>query len=307
MKQVMKYGFAALIAIAMMAVAGCTRIEPGWVGIKVNQAGSQRGVEDYPMLTGWVFYFPLTTRVYEYPTFQQNVIWCASPNEGHAVDESISFNCKGGAAITADVSMSGIFVTEKVPHIFVKFRAEPDVIVHTYLRNEVRDALGRIGAKYDPMDIIGDKRGQFLDEIKAEVSSRVGDWWKIDYITFANKLRVDEKIETAINSIIAQKQQTQQSELKVKQSQAEADQVAATAEGQRRARIAIAEGEAQAILVKAKAQADANQIIGESLTKNPLVLQSIALEKWNGTLPMVTGGGAVPFINASITPATAAK
>lgn len=70
----MKYCFVTLLAIVMMGVTSCTRIEPGWVGIKVNQAGTNKGVEDYPMQTGWIFYFPLTTRVYEYPTFQQNVI-----------------------------------------------------------------------------------------------------------------------------------------------------------------------------------------------------------------------------------------
>lgn len=181
----------------------------------------------------------------------------------------------------------------------MKFRAEPNIIVHTYLRNEVRDALGRIGSKYDPMEIIGEKRGLFLDEIKTEVSSRVGEWWKIDYITFANKLRVDEKIEAAINSIIAQKQQTTQSELKVKQTQAEADQTVAKAEGEKRSKIAVAEGESQAILIKAKAQADANTLIAESLVKNPLVLQSIALDKWDGKLPYVNGGGALPFINVN--------
>ena len=300
-KTISKFGFVALLAVLMMGATGCTRIEPGWVGIKVNQAGSDKGVENYPLQTGWVFYFPPTTRVYEYPTFQQNVIWCASPNEGRSMDESISFNCKGGAAITADVSMSGKFVTDKVPQIFVKFRSQPDVIVHTYLRNEVRDALGRIGAKYDPMEVIGEKRGQCLDEIKTEVKSRVGDWWTIDYITFANKLRVDEKIETAINSIIAQKQQTQQSELKVQQTKAEADQKVATSDGEKRSKINVAEGEAQSILIKAKAQADANNLIAESLAKNPLVLQSIALDKWDGKLPQVTGGGALPFINVTST------
>ena len=183
----------------------------------------------------------------------------------------------------------------------MKFRSQPDVIVHTYLRNEVRDALGRIGAKYDPMEVIGEKRGQFLDEIKTEVKSRVGDWWTIDYITFANKLRVDEKIETAINSIIAQKQQTQQSELKVQQTKAEADQKVATSDGEKRSKINVAEGEAQSILIKAKAQADANNLIAESLAKNPLVLQSIALDKWDGKLPQVTGGGALPFINVTST------
>ena len=285
--------------VGMLITTGCTRIEPGYVGIKVNQAGSNKGVEDYPMQTGWVWYFPPTTRVYEYPTFQQNVIWCASAHEGKSQDESISFNCKGGAAITADVSMSGKFVAAKVPHIFVKFRSDPDVIVHGYLRNEVRDALGRIGATYDPMEVIGDKRGEFLDKIKAEVKLRVGDWWEVDYITFANKLKVDEKIESAINAIIAQKQQTMASELKVKQTVAEAEQTVAKAEGEARSKKAVAEGEAQAITVKAKAQADANKLIAESLAANPLVLQSIALEKWDGKLPYVNGGGALPFINVA--------
>jgi regulator of protease activity HflC (stomatin/prohibitin superfamily) len=248
------------------------------------------------MQTGWVFYMPFTTRVYEYPTFQQNVVWCASHAEGAAADESISFNCKGGAAITADVSMSGKFVSTQIPHIFVKFRAEPNQIVHGYLRNEVRDALGRIAATYDPMDIIGDKRAEFLDSIKAEVKSRVGTWWEVDYITFANKLKMDSRIEDAINSIIAQKQQTAAAELKVKQSKAEADQQVAKSDGEGRSKTAMAEGEAKAILAKAEAQAKANELIKKSLS--PEVIQSIALEKWDGKLPTFTGG-AIPFINMS--------
>jgi regulator of protease activity HflC (stomatin/prohibitin superfamily) len=215
MKQTIKFLSVVVFAILAMGLTGCSRIEPGYVGIKVNQAGSEKGVEEYPLQTGWVWYFPPTTRVYEYPTFQQNVIWCEAVTEGSPSDEAISFNCKGGAAIKADVSMSGKFVTAKVPAIFVKFRTEPNVIVHGYLRNEVRDALGRIAATYDPMEIIGEKRGEFLDKIKAEVKLRCGDWWEVDYITFANKLKVDEKIEQAINTIIAQKQQTMAYELKV--------------------------------------------------------------------------------------------
>jgi len=301
MKQTIKFLSVVVFAILAMGLTGCSRIEPGYVGIKVNQAGSDKGVEEYPLQTGWVWYFPPTTRVYEYPTFQQNVIWCASLNEGKGVDESISFNCKGGAAITADVSMSGKFVSSKVPAIFVKFRTEPDSIVHGYLRNEVRDALGRIAATYDPMEIIGDKRGEFLDKIKAEVKLRCGDWWEVDYITFANKLKVDEKIEAAINAIIAQKQQTMASELKVLQSKAEADQAAAKAEGEKRVKIANAEGEAESTLKKAEAQAKANDLIAKSLAQNPLVLQSIALDKWDGKLPYVNGGGALPFISVTTT------
>ena len=289
----------ALVAVSAL-LTGCNRVEPGWVGIKVNQAGSAKGVEDYPLQTGWVMYMPGLTRVYEYPTFQQNVVWGSSPHEGRSMDESISFNAKGGVAITADVSMSGKFKMEKVPFIFVKFRADPDVIVHGYLRNEVRDALSRVATTYDPMDIIGEKRGEFLDAVTKEVNSRVGDWWVIDYITFANKLRLDPRIEQSINNIIEQKQKTAQSELQVKQIRAQADQAVAQAEGEARSKKAIAEGEAQAILAKAEAQAKANQLLSQSLS--PTLVQYEALHRWDGKLPVYSGlGNAMPFMNLSVT------
>jgi regulator of protease activity HflC (stomatin/prohibitin superfamily) len=251
------------------------------------------------MLTGWIFYFPMTTRIYEYPTFQQNVVWSATGNEKvSSGDESISFNCKGGAAITADVSMSGKFKTERVPSVFVKFRTDPERIVRGYLRNEVRDALGRIASTYDPMDIIGEKRAEFLDAIKKEVESRVGDWWVIDYITFANKLRMDPRIEASINNIIEQKQQTAASLLKVKQTQAKADQKVAAAEGEARSKIAIAKGDSEAVLIKAKTQAEANALLSQSLT--PVLVQYETIQKWSGNLPVYTGG-PVPLLNIDST------
>ena len=300
MNKMKQFIMILMVAVGAAFTTGCNRIEPGYVGIAVNQAGSNKGVEDYPLLTGWAYYNPITTKIYEYPTFQQNVIWTASRHEGKPVDESISFNCKGGAAITADVSMSGKFKLEKVPFIFVKFRTDPETIVHSYLRNEVRDALSRVAGTYDPMDVIGEKRAEFLDALTKEVASRVGDWWVVDYLTFAGKLRMDPRIEASINSIIEQKQKTAQSELQVKQIRAQADQAVAQAEGEARSKKAIAEGEAQAILTKAEAQSKANKLLSESLSPN--LVQYEALHRWDGKLPVYNGlGSAVPFMNLSIT------
>ena len=65
-----------------------------------------------------------------------------------------------------------------------------------------------------------------------------------------------------------------------------------------KAKVAEAEGDAQATLVKAKAQAEANRLLQETL--NPLLVQSKAIDRWNGILPQFSGGGVVPFLN--ITP-----
>ena len=50
-----------------------------------------------------------------------------------------------------------------------------------------------------------------------------------------------------------------------------------------------ASGEAEVITIKAQAQADANKLIAESLT--PELIESLKIDKWNGTLPVVSGSG----------------
>ena len=41
-----------------------TRVDAGHVGIRVKLAGSDRGVQEMPVVTGWVFYNPLTMWVW---------------------------------------------------------------------------------------------------------------------------------------------------------------------------------------------------------------------------------------------------
>ena len=64
-------------------------------------------------------------------------------------------------------------------------------------------------------------------------------------------------------------------------------------------RVIAADGEAQAVLVRAKAASEAQQI--QRSTLSDLYVQFLAVDKWDGKLPSVTGGsGAVPFINIPV-------
>jgi regulator of protease activity HflC (stomatin/prohibitin superfamily) len=54
--------------------------------------------------------------------------------------------------------------------------------------------------------------------------------------------------------------------------------------------------EAEQRVAEAKGKAEAITIESNALRSNPQILEMRALEKWNGTLPQVTGG-AVPFIS----------
>ena len=50
----------------------CERIDAGHVGVKVNQYGDNKGVDDVVAVTGMVFYNPITTKIYEFPTYIQH-------------------------------------------------------------------------------------------------------------------------------------------------------------------------------------------------------------------------------------------
>lgn len=252
----------------------CTRIGPGYVGIKVNQAGSDRGVQDYPTQMGWVFYNPITSDVYEYPTYTHTVSWDN--------DSQIQFNAKGGTRVTAPVSLSFNFKAERVPHIFVTYRTTPEVIEEGYLKNQVRDAFNRAGNTFEPLELLTNQQA-LLDLAKKNLEDHIGQNFGIESLMLPKGLHLPDNITSSINQVIEAQQRAQKAQAEV-----------AEVEAQGRKRVAAAEANSKAILTEADAQATANRKIAESLTTNLVELRKI--EKWNGTLPQVSGG-ATPMIN----------
>ncbi len=61
-------------------------------------------------------------------------------------------------------------------------------------------------------------------------------------------------------------------------------------------KVASAKGEAESIQVVAQGQAKANDAISRSIS--PLLVDYKKIEKWNGVMPQVTGGGT-PLLDLS--------
>src|SRR5256712_5384429 len=59
-------------------------------------------------------------------------------------------------------------------------------------------------------------------------------------------------------------------------------------------RVIAAQGEAQAVLTRAKAAAEAQTLQRSTLSE--LYVQFLAVDKWDGKMPQVTGSGGTPFI-----------
>lgn len=269
----------------------CTLVEPGHAGIRVNLYGGQKGVEDYPIETGRLWYNPLTEQIHEFPTYIQQATW----HEGGNKDESITVNSIEGASLNVDVGVAYQIETAKVPHIFVKFRQDADTITHGYLRTRVRDVLNRHASEMKVTEIFGEGKSKLLNAAMKDLKTELGpEGFHIDNVSFISKFRVDPQVEASINAVISANQAATQAENKIRQSEAEAKQAHAVAQGLADARLTQAKAEAEAVLVAARAKAEANILLTKSIT--PELIQYESLQKWDGKLPTVAGSGAVPFI-----------
>ena len=128
----LKFLMLCMFTVGALALSSCgmERIDAGHEGIKVNLYGSEKGVDDISLVSGIVWYNPITTQVYEYPTFVQTVDY--SP---------FTVNAKDGSEFTVDPTISMKIADGKSPLVFKKYRKELKEIIESTLYNYVKDAF----------------------------------------------------------------------------------------------------------------------------------------------------------------------
>jgi regulator of protease activity HflC (stomatin/prohibitin superfamily) len=291
----------ALLIGAGMALSSCaTRIDAGHVGVRVKLAGSSRGVDDMPTVTGWVFFNPLTEQIIVFPISVINLVWTKDPHEGSAHDESITFSSAEGASINADIGLSFHVEPAKAPHLYLRFRKNDlNELAHGYVRNSVREAFNVVASAMPVQRIYGPDKGKLEADVRSRVQEQLGkDGFILDQLTINGALRLPENVATAINRAMEATQQAIQAENRVRQVKAEAEQSITQAEGAAKAATLRADGEAKARLITARAEAKANLVLRRSMS--PIVMQYRALEKWNGRLPMMNGASSLPMLTFDI-------
>jgi regulator of protease activity HflC (stomatin/prohibitin superfamily) len=290
---------AAVLALgAGLLVLGCettTRVDAGHVGIRVKLAGSDRGVQDMPTVTGWVFFNPLTEQIVLFPTSVQNVVWTQSANEGKAVDESITFSSSEGVNISADIGLSFHIDPMLAPRLYGRFRLNDlSILSDGYMRNTVREAINDVGSRLPVQEIYGAGKSRMLNDVAQKCRDVFGkDGIVIDQLTINGALRLPQNVMEAINRAMEATQNAIQSRNRVAQVEAEATQAITQAHGQAEAARQKAEGDGDALLIRARSEAQANEIIRLSTT--PAVLQYRAIEHWDGKLPEYSAG-ALPLL-----------
>ena len=241
-KTIKKISVVLLGLVAMLSMASCERIDAGHEGIKVNLYGDDKGVGDVALVTGRVFYNPLTTEIHEYPTYVQTVDY-----------EPFEINAKDGSKFTVDPTININPIGGKSPEIFKKYRKPLKEVITHVLKTHIANAY-RIKLNAYTTDELVSKREEFekatedyLREILLKENFELGE--------MTSGLKYPDALVRSIDA----KNQAVQEALRIE------NEVAAI-EAEAKKKVAAAEGEAQALKIKGDAEAEYNRNISASLS-----------------------------------------
>lgn len=263
---------AAFFLVCCCCSSCFTRVDAGHEGIKVNLYGDSKGVDDVALVTGAVWYNPITTAVYEYPTFVQTVDYA-----------SFDINAKDGSKFTVDPTININLVSGTAAATFKKYRKPMDEVVHDVLKTHIVNAY-RVKLNSYTTDELVSKREEFekavedyLRDVLLKENFELGE--------MTSGLKYPESLEKSITA----KNEAVQNALRIE------NEVAAI-EAEAKKKIAEANGNAEAMRITADAEAYYNRTVSASLSTNLVNMK--ALEKWDGKTPVVSGGSGT-FIDAS--------
>src|SRR5262249_21694681 len=175
--------------------------------------------------------------------------------------------------------------------------AEITTVEDRVVRQYTRSQVPVVASKYGWEQITSSKRADIVNEISQVLQTELGRR-HLRLISFGiREVHLPQALQTALDQKIQAQQAAEQQKYQLQQAQVKAEQDVAEATGRANALKAQAEGEAQATLTRAKAQAEANKQLAQSLT--PALIQYQQLQRWDGKLPVFSGGGATPLIDAT--------
>ncbi len=284
MKKVSSIVMPLLALLLLFGNSSCTRIDAGHAGIKVYLYGQDKGVQDIVEVTGFVWYNPLTTTIYEFPTYIQHKVWTSDMSEDSPRNEEFTVTTKDGLSVSFDVGLDYAVIPEQVPTIFRKYRKTLPEITNEFLRTMVRTAYNKVASSYKTENLVS-SRAEYESKVRNEITSKMKTaGFQVNQVAIVGKIRLPPAIQQAINDKIKASQDALKAEREKQKVEAEAAKD-----------IAEARGHATADSIRAVGRANANRKVEQTLT--PLLIQKMFIEKWDGKLPTY---GTVPKIFKNI-------
>lgn len=160
----------------------------------------------------------------------------------------------------------------------------------------IQESVKQISARFNAENLITN-RETVKSEIEANIKARLAPYNIIVEALSITEFQFTEQFRRAVEAKVEAEQRALQANNDLRRIEIEAQQAEARAIGEQQANIARAEGVRQAAVLQAQGEAEAIQIVEAQLRENPRYLEWLKTQRWDGVLPLVTGGeSATPFI-----------
>jgi regulator of protease activity HflC (stomatin/prohibitin superfamily) len=165
----------------------------------------------------------------------------------------------------------------------------------------IQESVKQVTARFNAEELIT-KRETVKNQITDQITARLAAYNIIVDAVSITDFQFSQLFKQAVEAKVAAQQRALQAQNELRRIQIEAQQNEAKAIGEQKANIARAEGIKQSNVLQAEGEAQAITIIDQQLRNNPTYLEWLKTTRWDGVLPLVTGGGAgggqgvTPFI-----------
>jgi prohibitin 2 len=163
----------------------------------------------------------------------------------------------------------------------------------------IQESVKQVTARFNAEELITN-RETVKNQIEEQVRARLVPYNIIVDALSITEFAFSQQFTTAVEAKVEAQQRALQAQNELRRIQIEAQQNEAQAIGEQKANIARAEGIKQSNVLQAEGEAQAITIIDQQLRNNPTYLEWLKATKWDGKLPLVTGGagsqGVTPFI-----------
>lgn len=252
---------AAVVIGGIYALCNLQTVPAGYVGVKVNLYGSDKGVQQEELGVGR-YLLTWNEQAYLFPTF----------NQLHTYKVPFTFQTSDAMAVNAMIGVEYQVKPSMATKVFQTYRKGVEEITDVNLRQNVSDALIKYASLMDVNELTANGKSKLLDHVTEELRHQLEDVGiHIIRVSWASDIEYPPQVRESINAKIEATQRAMLRENEV-----------------------AAQGEADAQLTKAKAEAESIAIRAKALRDNPQVLMLEAISRWDGKLPTYLGGDSLP-------------
>jgi len=163
----------------------------------------------------------------------------------------------------------------------------------------IQESVKQVTARFNAEELIT-MRETVKNQIEQQIKARLAPYNILVDTISITEFQFSDQFRKAVEAKVEAQQRALQAQNDLRRIEIEAQQNEAKAVGEQKANVARAEGVRQSNVLQAEGESQAIKIIDQQLRTSPTYLEWLKTQRWDGKLPLVTGGGGsagtTPFI-----------